>query len=327
MLTSCQAFRDEFSKVQAAIADHDFEVTLAVAISAGIQGTHDDETDADAFFREHGFEHVDADAQEGDDERDAAGVHRIVDALSTIIWPSMARKGTQRASRIAGGPHIVLDPRSGGEADTLLSFLAGAGGPAPRTRADEVAALERWLEDDDEDDHVQSPLSAGAEGGLVPPHPSWTHFQSGSTISLHRPVPEPSASSFIPPVLSPTPPADEPAHGFEDDFSDFVTAPADEGYGALADSDDDALPPPHEIVAASARIFGPGGHAPDEDAPGADFDIAHAFSALQAMRDEISAISDDDERRRAAARVALGFAHGLDLGDGARAPANKDTKA
>ncbi|EJD50457.1 hypothetical protein AURDEDRAFT_121593 [Auricularia subglabra TFB-10046 SS5] len=335
-------FRDEFAKLQPALAEHDFEVTLAAAVRAdGASGAHADEDDADAFFREHGFEFVDADATHGaadaDPEDGAVGVPRIVDALSTILWPSMSRKGTQRASRL--GPSIVV---GSGDEDALLSFLAGAGGPLHgAARGDEMAALERWLEEDDgnstEGEHheIASPVSAGADGGLVPPHGAWTHFPSGSSTSLaspiapRPPIPEPSASSFVPPVSSSssTPHAGSPTGaGFEDDFADFVTAPASEssfdtaepdadaGYNALLDSDDDDadLPSHDEIRSASERIFGPDGPADERDP---DFDISHAFSALQAMREEIGAISDDTERRRAAARVALGFAYGLDLGN------------
>lgn len=327
-----KAFREEFVRVQAAVADHDFEVTLAASVSAGFPGTHEDEDEAEQFFREHGVEFIDGDAhahahEDGDDDRDAGGVHRIIDALSTIIWPSMTRKDAQRASRIAGGPHIMLNSRlsGGGEEDALLSFL-GATGSAPRTQAEDVAALERWLEEDEDTEHMQSPLSAGEESLLVLPHASWTHFPSGSSTSLHKLTPEHTSSSF---PLASGHQIEHSTTGFEDDFSDFVTAPTSDtvGYDALIDSDDDdALPSHDEIFAASTRIFGPGGRAHSDqdavdggaaqapDASSAEFDLTHAFSALQAMRDEISAISDDAERRRAAARVALGFAYGLDLG-------------
>ena len=41
------------------------------------------------------------------------------------------------------------------------------------------------------------------------------------------------------------------------------------------------------------------------------FDLSRVFSALQVMKEEISEISDDGERRKAAARVALGLVYGL----------------
>ena len=41
------------------------------------------------------------------------------------------------------------------------------------------------------------------------------------------------------------------------------------------------------------------------------FDLSRVFSALQVMKEEISEISDDAERRKAAARVALGLVYGL----------------
>ena len=44
------------------------------------------------------------------------------------------------------------------------------------------------------------------------------------------------------------------------------------------------------------------------------FDLSRVFSALQGMKDEIAGMEDEDERRRAAARVALGLVYGLGAG-------------
>lgn len=50
----------------------------------------------------------------------------------------------------------------------------------------------------------------------------------------------------------------------------------------------------------------------DEDDFGMSrFDLSRVFSSLQVMKEEISEMSDDGERRRAAARVALGLVYGL----------------
>jgi hypothetical protein len=46
-----------------------------------------------------------------------------------------------------------------------------------------------------------------------------------------------------------------------------------------------------------------------EDAP---FDLNRVFSALQGMKEEISLLDDEEERKRAAARVALGLVYGLE---------------
>jgi len=49
----------------------------------------------------------------------------------------------------------------------------------------------------------------------------------------------------------------------------------------------------------------------DDGSEFSQFDLSRVFSALQVMKEEISDITDDSERRRAAARVALGLVYGL----------------
>lgn len=46
---------------------------------------------------------------------------------------------------------------------------------------------------------------------------------------------------------------------------------------------------------------------------GGDIDITRVFEGLREMRSEIAAVEDEGERRRMAARVALGFVYGMDL--------------
>ena len=55
------------------------------------------------------------------------------------------------------------------------------------------------------------------------------------------------------------------------------------------------------------------------DKPGlesVDLDMTGILSALDAMKEEVSSIGDTRERRRAAARVALGFVYGLEETNG-----------
>jgi len=128
--------------------------------------------------------------------------------------------------------------------------------------------------------------------------------------------------------------------GFEDDFTDFVSAPPNpvpssdgppstssifsSNLVVMADKEVDAdwapekwLPTQAEIASASARIFRPSSTSPpppvhDGDTVGS-FDLAQVLSTLQAMKEEISGIADEDERRKAAARAALGLVAGLGL--------------
>ena len=55
------------------------------------------------------------------------------------------------------------------------------------------------------------------------------------------------------------------------------------------------------------------------DKPGlksVELDMTGILSALDAMKEEVSSIGDTRERRRAAARVALGFVYGLEETNG-----------
>jgi len=332
--------------LQTAIEEHDFEVTLAAVVNVpGLSSVaHAEAADAEHFFTEAGFEYVDTEPEvstatddEDADARETIGVARVVDALSTILWPNMTRKGAQRASRL--GAPIVIGPGRSGEGDALLAFFGGAGAGPKRGATDDLDALERWLDEDESGGisapAVASPLESPSAGGLIPPAGSWTRFSSSSTFlplptsnatPIKPPTPSASDSSFIPPESS-VPTQIGGAEGFDDDFSDFVTASEDAGYNALDDSEDEDLPSHAEIMSTSARIFGPAppstltkSSSAEKDASypaeDEDFDISAAFSTLQAMREEISGIEDEGERRRAAARVALGFAYGLDLGGG-----------
>jgi len=116
----------------------------------------------------------------------------------------------------------------------------------------------------------------------------------------------------------------------------------DSEFDMVEDEDHD-LPSQDEIQATTRRIFGPTssllptsisgskqqhpilsatelGASPapststlgDEDDFGfSRFDLSRVVGALQVMKEEISEMTDDEERRRAAARVALGLVYGL----------------
>ncbi|KAJ3773790.1 hypothetical protein FB446DRAFT_731390 [Lentinula raphanica] len=93
------------------------------------------------------------------------------------------------------------------------------------------------------------------------------------------------------------------------------------------DDSDEGLPSQTEIRATAQRIFGPlpssssslpnlesldveEGHTEFDD--DMDLDLTHMVSAIQGMKAEISGIENMDERKKAAARVALGLVYGLD---------------
>ena len=124
--------------------------------------------------------------------------------------------------------------------------------------------------------------------------------------------------------------------------SSFAYTSLNSGFDVLQD-DDTELPSQDEIQATTLRLFGPSSsHLPtstpgpkqhlsttnvssldaspapstatlgdDDDSEFSQFDLSRVFSALQVMKEEVSEITDDAERRRAAARIALGLVYGL----------------
>jgi hypothetical protein len=96
-------------------------------------------------------------------------------------------------------------------------------------------------------------------------------------------------------------------------------------YESLDDGDnEDDLPTKEEIRKTSAQIFGavplstkgdPASASMAEDSDGDErvgpFDISQVMGALEQMKSDISGMENEEERRRAAAKVALGLVYGL----------------
>jgi len=109
----------------------------------------------------------------------------------------------------------------------------------------------------------------------------------------------------------------------EDDNADEHYA--DSGTSSNDDEDPD-LPSQEEVRSAARRIFGaelseksldPSDHLQTEanDADdGRPFDLEKVLGALQGYKTKIASMSDEEERRKAAAKVALGLVYGLEGG-------------
>jgi hypothetical protein len=226
---------------------------------------HDDPPEGpDSFLADHGFEyidgersrhlqkaadreddHPDTDKGEGDEE-DLPGLSRVVDALSTIMWPSMVRRGRDNGDRAHKGK--VAPPTSPfdfdvlhseeGEEETLAALMEvdAAEVGVPLTRANrmqkEMATLERWLIeneelheaelgesislsptgiDDEEEDEDESDDDGDDDDALQVPA---LRTMSGDPWLSH--------DSSVPPSTQ----RDASAPGFDDDFSTFVSVPA-----------------------------------------------------------------------------------------------------
>jgi hypothetical protein len=106
----------------------------------------------------------------------------------------------------------------------------------------------------------------------------------------------------------------------------------------ISDDKDEDLPTRDEILETSSRIFGQRGQPSsttdsqgfellgktgedeaqldgDDEYDMPQFDLSKVLGTLQQMKEEISEMENEDERRKAAARVALGLVYGLEAKD------------
>ena len=312
------------------IAPHDPEVTLAIAL--GTRPPHpDDPTEGpDQFLAEHGFEYIDGERNSSpspsaavhlDDDHDrdrdhdhdhdhdaAPGLSRVIDALSTIMWPSMVRTSSTAAAKRASHTPTLLDVLPS-EEDGLAALLAselienGAQTRESRMRR-EMAELERWLVenedlhereamqdmDTDMDTDMDMDMDMGMQGDddharvemqvrdqdldQKAFHDPWTRTDLGAT-------PHQSAT-----------PGSLSNSGFDDDFSAFISAPARPA----------AVPVPALIPSRNASLTVPGltYHAlPSTSDLGAEDDDALSTMATFADTDTegYDALSDFTESR------------------------------
>ncbi|KAJ7644198.1 hypothetical protein FB45DRAFT_897204 [Roridomyces roridus] len=335
------AYKDHIARLAGDMRGAEPEVALAVRVASDGEKDEEqddeEETDVDEFLSEHGFEFVDVSEEqssrdEGPFGQDNPGLPRVLDALSTIMWPSM----------VASPSKTGLKNKRNWE--WARGSLDNDDDPAPSPplfhsrREEEMKELSHWLENEDPwrsaEDTVTSPIE-------VPSMEGWNESVAEE--------------------------GKEGGFGFDDDFTVFVSAPPaedesfdadawdDEGdsaqglqahklynYSSLGsaqdltqgaeewasgskrpeDEEDAELPTDAEVEAMSARIFG----LPLEaDEAGGDsgeyhmapFDLSRVMSALEGMKAEIAGMTDEEERRKAAAQVALGLVYGLESDESA----------
>ncbi|KAG2046452.1 hypothetical protein BDR06DRAFT_190745 [Suillus hirtellus] len=379
-----EPYRENVQMISQRLSHHDFEVSLAIRLPSTTPGGKDTEDDEiDSFLGSLGFEFIDVqDLAKSSDHHDHGGVSRAIDALSTIMWPSMVQTSKGR------GLGLLTTNRDTGED---LSSLIATRSPGGRDRMQrELEELERWLDEDNFEGHLHTsektisndPWSAAATTGSLSPtedsstqglynhtfDDDFTAFVSASAsaadagtqlaqVSSERQIPPlPSlsfSSTFTFDSGSDTSGRSTPANE-EHDFSRLSANASDLGIsyrslGSVSDFGDpeaeeshkhedssDEMPSNAEIAATSERIFGATSLAfsptdendvgslqgdlsvPSEvetaDPPETDlerFDLQSMLSALQGLKEEIAGMPDSQERKRAAARVALGLVYGL----------------
>ncbi|KAF9781573.1 hypothetical protein BJ322DRAFT_1076996 [Thelephora terrestris] len=383
-----QSYKEDFERVVGAINSLEPEIKLAIQFSMDkfdsvVTATtpSDDDQEVDDFVSSYGFEFIDGDndsrARVLDSDGDytaTPGLGRVVDALSTIMWPSMVQSSSsgpssKRKSRAMelldwarqeeyedGLCALVQSPIDEAEGDTDNPSSSIPTPPPSQAKAKmsrmqkEIDDFERWLEEDESQRVNEDPWACRDE--------------FGSPLATESGAKTPTFTTFFGSGTG----FGDGGHGFEDDFTDFVGAPMDHelrrpesnstrgryfAYTSLdsefdmLEDGDTGIPPQDEIEATTRRIFGSTsshlstsssesksqqrqhllatnisglGASPapststlgDEDDFGrSPFDLSRVFGALQVMKEEISEMTDDGERRRAAARVALGLVYGL----------------
>ncbi|KAH9179169.1 hypothetical protein EDB89DRAFT_778347 [Lactarius sanguifluus] len=229
--TRGQPYAEQVFELHKALTRFEPEVALAIALGSGPPHHDDPREGPDSYLADHGFEYIDGertrhlksddvrpgtDTADGEgDEDPVPGLPRVIDALSTIMWPSMVRRGRDdgghaRKGQAAPFDFDVLHTEEEGEEETLAALMAAdaADSGAPLTRATrmqrEMATLERWLIENEEmheaeleDDAPRVPVVRATSGD------PWLSHDSSSTTQRGGGTP-----------------------GFDDDFSAFVSAPA-----------------------------------------------------------------------------------------------------
>ena len=242
---------------------------MALAIAIGHEPPHHDDPPEgpDSFLADHGFEYIDGErtrrldmastSDENDkdnDDDDVQGLSRVVDALSTIMWPTMVReqennnskrKSALRPSLFDFDDHALLAAEGAQDEDedeeeTLAALMAAdaADQGAPQTRASrmrrEMAALERWLVENEElheaevggsgdgdgegDEDDEDEDDHGHGGGDAP-----TSVQAPASAApdKHAPIDDP----WVPPTTSKPPPTPTPSTAAPAPHTISITVP------------------------------------------------------------------------------------------------------
>jgi hypothetical protein len=245
--------------------------------------------------------------------------------------------GTNRKSKA----HELLDWARAEEAEDGLRALIDIDEEASSKRKSrmqkEMDEFQRWLEEDEDQRAHQDPWAQRDELGTPFRDSQGTPTTSRFNIEEQRSGFEDDFNEFVgaptthDSILEPKSLAQMPTSAsymsLSSDFDEDVWASSNEPF-----TRDDSLPSQAEIEATSRRIFGSSiSQSPssassnensfdqlddDDEFQFSAFDLSRVFDALQVMKGEISGIEDDEERRKAAARVALGLVYSLQADQG-----------
>lgn len=204
--SSGQPYRQLAKDLSRQLSHHEFEVALAIRLAPSDEHAASDQEDlqdVDAYLSSLGFEFVDAADSVGPaDCHGIPGVPRIMDALGTVMWPSMVRKTTQHDnSGYSKSAHDI--------AAMLRSFQ-------PLSHDNEMhkqfEAFERWLDEDTSvtDAETGEPAAARDYDAMDP----WSTVVTPGNTTPHALSDANSGSG-----------RSTPRSGFDDDFTSFISAP------------------------------------------------------------------------------------------------------
>lgn len=353
------------------------KVSLAVRVSASKTPSEEDNEDedealedanaVDEFLSSHGFEFVDASGGEQAEELEGISngipsLPRVLDALSTIMWPSMqtSQKSTRTATQSRQGNDAFLDWAqlsfdNSLDEDSLVTPTSGQQSDHQTRLHKEMNELSKWLQEEgeeltkdnddpwkvtgaitspteiDDDDVWGSREKSTVKTGVVDAFdddfsvfvsaPAETETRQQYTIETANKVSFDTSfdSSFDFDRLGPSPLGmTYHALGSGSDLGDPQESGLPQPDTPESDEEEDEeeeedLPSQDEIKESAQRIFGAqGGTSSSDDFELAPFDIGQVMNALQGMKAEIADMEEESERRKAAARIALGLVYGLE---------------
>jgi len=209
-----EPYRDHIRKISQHASQHEFEVALAIRLpptGSTLPVEIEDDQDIDAYLASKGFEFIDVPDIEPHlpDRTGILGIPRVVDALSTIMWPSMVQQTSKRVTTT--GFVGTAQEDLGVSSDDYRNLVRLVGQKISGNDGDymqrELEELERWLDEDTLSGDPDA-RSADSQDDAIP----WSTTVTPGTLS-------PSLSGFLPSSHPATPDA-----GFDDDFTSFVSA-------------------------------------------------------------------------------------------------------
>ncbi|KAI0632411.1 hypothetical protein C8Q77DRAFT_1060132 [Trametes polyzona] len=264
-----EPYKDHIPEIAQKIKHYDPEVSLAVrfqgdSLSAPTTSPSAEDDGLDEFLSSHGFEFVegerayrrptqDLDRHSDDEDSGIPGLPRVIDALSTIMWPSLVqsqatRQRKSRARELLGwaleeeaddGLRALIADPSASSADSTAAIAAAATSARKSRMQREMEELERWLEDEETSSGAR--YSRDRKDGTTPEGGNRTGLSEDEDVRAREWVTSAPVSSvegwedmLTPPTIRTPRPDDEHhvtsdgvEHGFEDDFADFVSATSD----------------------------------------------------------------------------------------------------